>query len=228
MCFPQRPRRGPRSKGGQSSCHQHHPCAYAPSRFVSLATLSLTALTFRVHNRAMNPFHKAALILAAACAFSGCETMSDLVTTNFPQSQSGRTSIRINLREQRAYLYRGNQQVSAASISTGREGYGTPAGNYRVIRKDPDHRSGIYGDYVNASGRIVKANVDVRKDRQPRGTHYVGASMPYYIEFRPGFGLHAGARPGYPASHGCVRLSYWKARQFYQASRIGTRVTIRR
>jgi lipoprotein-anchoring transpeptidase ErfK/SrfK len=176
----------------------------------------------------MNPFHKIALILASACCFTGCETVSDLVTTNLPQSQSGRTSILIRLHEQRAYLYRGNDQVSVASISTGREGYGTPTGTFRVIRKDPDHRSGIYGDYVNAHGRNVKANVDVRKDRRPRGTHYVGASMPFYVVFRPGFGLHAGARPGYPASHGCVRLSYWKARQFYQASRIGTRVTIRR
>jgi len=177
----------------------------------------------------MNPFHKAALTLAAAsCCFTGCETVSDLVTTNLPQSQDGKASILIRLHEQRAYLYRGSDQISVASISTGREGYGTPTGNFHVIRKDPDHRSGIYGDYVDANGRVVKANVDVRKSRQPRGTHYVGASMPYYVEFRPGFGLHAGARPGYPASHGCVRLSYWKARQFYQASRIGTRVTIRR
>ena len=175
----------------------------------------------------MNSFNRAALILAAACCFTGCETVSDLVTTNLPQSQSGRASIVINLRGQRAYLYRGKEQVSEASISTGREGYATPAGNFRVIRKDPDHRSGIYGDYVDANGRIVKANVNVRKDPQPRGTHYVGASMPYYVEFHPGFGLHAGVRPGYPASHGCVRLSYWKARQFYHASKIGTRVTIR-
>src|SRR5688572_5255546 len=130
----------------------------------------------------MNPFHQAALILAAASCFTGCETVSDLVTTNLPQSQSGRTSIRISLREQRAHLYRGNEQVSTASISTGREGYATPTGNFRVIRKDPDHRSGVYGAYVNANGRVVKANVNVRKDRRPRGTHYVGAPMPYYVE----------------------------------------------
>jgi lipoprotein-anchoring transpeptidase ErfK/SrfK len=175
----------------------------------------------------MNPFCKAVLILVVACAFTGCETVSDMVTTNLPQSQRGRASILISLRQQRAYLYRGKNLVSEANISTGREGYATPAGNFRVTRKHKHHRSSLYGDYVKG-GRIVKANVDVRKHRRPRGAHYVGAPMPYFVEFHPGYGLHAGDRPGYPASHGCVRLSYWKARQFYHASKLGTRVTIRR
>jgi lipoprotein-anchoring transpeptidase ErfK/SrfK len=171
---------------------------------------------------------KAVLMLAATCCITGCETASDIVTTNLPHSHGGRTSILVSLRAQRAYLYRGKEVVSEASISTGREGYATPAGSFRVIRKDKDHRSSLYGDYVDAQGRIVKANVDVRKQPRPRGAHYVGASMPYFVEFHPGYGLHAGNRPGYPASHGCVRLSYWKARQFYEESRIGTRVTIQR
>jgi len=175
----------------------------------------------------MNPLHKAALLLVAACSLTGCETMTEMVTTNLPQPQAGRASIRIDLSQQRAYLYRGKELVSEASVSTGREGYGTPVGNFRVIRKDEDHRSGIYGDYVDSYGRIVKANVDVRKHRRPRGSRYLGAPMPYFVEFSPSYGLHAGDRPGYPASHGCVRLSYWKARQFYNASKVGTRVTIR-
>jgi lipoprotein-anchoring transpeptidase ErfK/SrfK len=195
---------------------------------VLLATAEMTTFPLFLRNRAMNPFCKAVLILAAACGFTGCETVSDMVTTNLPQSQRGRASILISLREQRAYLYRGKEVVSEANISTGREGYATPAGNFRVRRKDRDHRSGLYGDYVDDDGDIVKANVDVRKHRRPRGAHYVGAPMPYFVEFHPGYGLHAGERPGYPASHGCVRLSYWKARQFYHASKIGTRVTIRR
>lgn len=151
-----------------------------------------------------------------------------MVTTNLPHSQRGRTSIVVSLGQQRAYLYRGKEVVSEANISTGREGYRTPTGKFRVIRKHRDHRSGLYGDYVDRDGDIVKANVDIRKHQRPRGARYLGAPMPYYVEFRPGYGLHAGDRPGYPASHGCVRLSYWKARQFFHASKIGTRVTIRR
>ena len=169
----------------------------------------------------MHPFQKAALLLSSAFCFTGCDTM------RMPPPQGGRTSILISLHEQRAYLRQGSAVLSEAPISTGREGHATPAGSFHVIRKDIDHRSGLYGDYVDAGGNVVKANVDTRKDSGPPGSHYLGASMPYFVEFSPGFGLHEGHRPGYPASHGCVRLSHWKARQFYEASRIGTPVTVR-
>ena len=169
----------------------------------------------------MNPPQKAALLVSAVCCLVGCDTMRT------PRPAGGRTSILISLHDQRAYLRQGNAVITDASISTGREGHATPAGNFHVIRKDMDHHSGLYGDYVDAGGKIVKANVDTRKDSGPAGSHYLGASMPYFVEFSPGFGLHEGNRPGYPASHGCVRLSRWKARQFYEASRIGTPVTVR-
>ncbi|MEO6739313.1 MAG: L,D-transpeptidase family protein [Chthoniobacteraceae bacterium] len=169
----------------------------------------------------MHTFQKVALLLSSAFCFTACDTM------HMPPPHGGRTSILINLHEQRAYLCQGSSVVSEASISTGREGHVTPAGSFHVIRKDIDHRSSLYGDYVDAGGSVVKANVDSRKDSRPPGSRYLGASMPYFVEFSPGFGLHEGHRPGYPASHGCVRLSHWKARKFYAASKIGTPVTVR-
>jgi lipoprotein-anchoring transpeptidase ErfK/SrfK len=172
-------------------------------------------------------FRFLALCLGSA-ALTGCSTMNDLVTSHIPSSQKGRASIVVRLNRQQAFLLRGGKEVAEAHVSTGREGYGTPTGRFRVIRKDLDHRSSLYGDYVDASGGVVKANVDVRRARKPRGTHFLGAPMPYFVEFKPGYGLHAGHLPGYPASHGCVRLSYWKARQFYHAVRIGTRVQVTR
>lgn len=169
----------------------------------------------------MSLFQKAAFLLAAAACFTGCET-------NVPQhGRKAKPSILISLHEQRAYLRQGPVVVSETAISTGREGHATPTGKFHVIRKDIDHRSGIYGAYVDARGYVVKADVDRRKDSAPPGTHYVGAPMPYFVEFLPGFGLHEGNRPGYPASHGCVRLPRWRARQFFEASRIGTPVTVR-
>jgi lipoprotein-anchoring transpeptidase ErfK/SrfK len=166
----------------------------------------------------MNSIHKAVILFAAACCITGCETA---------RPRGGKTAILINLREQRAVLLQGGERVAETAISTGREGHATPVGNFHVIRKDIDHRSNLYGDYVDAKGRIVLANVDVRKTPAPPNSHYLGASMPYFLEFSPGFGLHEGHRPGYPASHGCIRLSSWRARQFYNASKIGTPVTIR-
>jgi lipoprotein-anchoring transpeptidase ErfK/SrfK len=168
------------------------------------------------------------VLLAFAVALTGCNTMTDMVSAHLPSPHKGRASIVVSLGRQEATLYRGGQEVTTTRVSTGREGYGSPVGQFRVIRKDEDHRSSLYGDYVDASGRVVRPNVDVRKAPRPRGAHFLGAPMPFFLEFKPGYGLHAGHLPGYPASHGCIRLSYWKARQFYQAARVGTRVTVRR
>jgi len=159
---------------------------------------------------------------------TGCTTVKDLVTSNIPMFQEGRASVVVNLREQRAILLKGGVEVADATISSGRAGYETPTGRFRVMRKDEDHRSSLYGDYVDEEGRVVKPNVDVRKQAKPQHSHFVGASMPYFLEFSPSYGLHAGHLTGYPASHGCVRMSYWKARQFYHATRIGTSVIVKR
>jgi lipoprotein-anchoring transpeptidase ErfK/SrfK len=176
----------------------------------------------------MKRLHRALTVLFGLCLLTGCGTVSDLVTTNLPDSRTGRPSVLVRIGKQRAYLFKGKHLVAEAAVSTGREGYATPTGSFRVRRKDPDHRSGLYGDYVDSAGRIVKANVDVRRHRRPPGTRFRGAPMPFFLEFSPGYGLHAGNLPGYPASHGCVRMSYWKARQLYNSVRVGTRITVRR
>ncbi len=170
-----------------------------------------------------------ALLLAGlSLALGACSTVSDLVTTHIPSRQSGRPSVVVSLREQKARLFRGKVMVAESRISSGREGYRTPTGRFRVRRKDIDHRSSLYGDYVDDGGRMVRPNVDVRKHRKPRGARYRGAPMPFYVEFLPSYGLHAGYLPGEPASHGCIRMPYWKARQFYNAVRVGTPVTVKR
>jgi len=160
-------------------------------------------------------------------ALSGCTTVTDMITSNLPESHSGRPSIVVRLREQEAYLNRGGYTVATSRISSGREGCRTPIGHFQVIRKDEDHHSSIYGDYVNASGQIVKANVDSRRDRKPPHSHFVGTPMPYFLEFSPGYGLHQGYLPGVPASHGCIRMPYWKARQFYSTAHVGTPVVVK-
>jgi lipoprotein-anchoring transpeptidase ErfK/SrfK len=164
---------------------------------------------------------------AILMALSGCSTVNDLITSNLPESHSGRATIVVNLREQEAYLYRGGYRTASSRISSGREGYRTPVGGFQVIHKDEDHRSSLYGDYVDDSGRVVKANVDRRRNPKPPHSHFVGAPMPYFLEFSPGYGLHQGYLPGVPASHGCIRMPYWKARQFYNAAHIGTSVVVK-
>lgn len=169
-------------------------------------------------------------LVTLAGALSSCgtyHTVSDLVTSHVPEHKSGRASIVVDLSEQQVYLYRRKSRTAASRISSGREGHRTPVGHFAVIRKDIDHRSSLYGNYVDNSGRIVKANVDSRKDSKPPHSHFEGASMPFFVEFSPGYGLHQGYLPGVAASHGCIRMPYWKARQFYEAAHIGTSVTVR-
>ena len=175
----------------------------------------------------MNRLSQFSALCATALIFSSCTTVTEMVTSNLPESHSGRPSIVVSLRAQEAYLYRSGQKTASSRISSGREGYRTPVGRFRVIRKDEDHRSSIYGDYVDDSGRVVKANVDNRRDRKPPQSHFLGAPMPYFVEFSPGYGLHQGYLPGVPASHGCIRMPYWKARQFYNAVQLGTVVVIK-
>ena len=175
----------------------------------------------------MNRLLQFSALSATVVVLNGCSTMTDLITSHMPEAHSGRGSIVVSLRAQEAYLYRGGYRTASSRISSGREGYGTPTGRFRVIRKDQDHRSSVYGDYVNDSGRVVKANVDSRRDPKPPHSHFVGAPMPYFLEFSPGYGLHQGYLPGVPASHGCIRMPYWKARQFYDAAHIGTAVVVR-
>ena len=175
----------------------------------------------------MNRLSQFCGLCATLMILSGCSTVTDMVTSNIPEGHSGRPSIVVSLREQEAYLYRAGQRTASSRISSGREGYRTPVGRFQVIRKDEDHRSSVYGDYVDDSGRVVKANVDSRRDRKPPHSHFLGAPMPYFIEFSPGYGLHQGYLPGVPASHGCIRMPYWKARQFYNAVHLGTLVVIK-
>jgi lipoprotein-anchoring transpeptidase ErfK/SrfK len=175
----------------------------------------------------MNRVSQFSLLGTILMVLSSCTTMTDLVTSNLPESHSGRPTIVVSLRNQQAYLSRAGHITASSRISSGREGYRTPTGRFKVIRKDEDHRSSVYGDYVDNSGRVVKANVDSRRNSKPPHAHFVGAPMPYFLEFSPGYGLHQGYLPGEPASHGCIRMPYWKARQFYNAAHIGTPVLVK-
>lgn len=141
---------------------------------------------------------------------------------------SGAPSIQINLSEQRAYFYKGGRLIGVSKVSSGKRGYSTSPGHFRVLSKHPRHRSTIYGSYVDKrTGRVVKADVNTRTDRRPPGTYYRGAKMHYYIRFNGGIGLHAsGHVPDYPASHGCVRMPRHMAEKFYRYASVGTPVRV--
>jgi hypothetical protein len=139
---------------------------------------------------------------------------------------AGPPSVVIYLKEQRAYFYKGDQLVGVSQVSAGREGHNTPIGNYKIIQKDPDHASNLYGDYVDASGNIVQKDVELGKDPKPPGAIFKGAPMPFFMRITGGVGMHKGYLPGYPASHGCIRMPGKMAESFYDNVEVGTPVQI--
>ena len=133
----------------------------------------------------------------------------------------------VSLAKQRAYLMTGEEIAIDSPISSGKRGHTSPNGSFSVLEKDKDHRSNIYGDYVDSSGRVVRAGISSQIDSAPSGTHYVGASMKWFMRLTSGgVGMHVGILPGYPASHGCIRMPEPAAAQFYSHVKVGTPVRV--
>jgi hypothetical protein len=139
---------------------------------------------------------------------------------------SGPPSIVINLSKQTAAFYKGLKLVGISAISSGREGFDTPAGNYKISQKDLNHASNLYGDYVDLSGNVVVKDVDVAKDPCPPGLRFRGAPMPYFMRIVGGVGMHQGFLPGVPDSHGCIRMPEKMARLFWDNAPLGTPVIV--
>lgn len=140
---------------------------------------------------------------------------------------SGSPSITIDLREQQARFYKAGRLVGVSMISSGREGYATPPGKFKIMQKNKDHVSNLYGDYVDAAGNVVVANVGVKTDPMPPGAVFRGAPMPYFMRITSGgVGMHAGFLPGFPASHGCIRMPEHMAEIFFANVSHGTPVRV--
>lgn len=112
---------------------------------------------------------------------------------------SGPLLLTIDLTAQRLLVYRDGALMAATAISTGSLGRETPTGVFTVLAKEVMHRSTIYDD----------------------------APMPYMQRLtEKGIAIHAGDLPGYPASHGCIRLPNEFAKRLYGITAIGTPVMI--
>jgi L,D-transpeptidase catalytic domain len=140
---------------------------------------------------------------------------------------NGPARIRIVLSEQTAYFFRGSQLVGKSWLSTGDEAHRTPTGNFRIMQKDKHHRSSRYGVFVDAEGNVVDGDVDYKNDPVPKGCRYEGADMKNFMRLTAqGVGMHAGFLPGYPASHGCIRMPEHMSEHFFNNVEVGTPVTI--
>src|SRR4029077_6328205 len=105
----------------------------------------------------------------------------------------------VSFPHQIAHVYRNGVLTGASTVSTGKKGHETPTGTFTILQKHADHYSNIYND----------------------------APMPYMQRLTwSGVALHAGKLPGYPASHGCVRMPYEFAKLLYAESSTGITVVV--
>ena len=109
------------------------------------------------------------------------------------------TRVVVSLADQTVYAYAGDQLIGVATTSTAKEGYVTPAGIFSVLEKN----------------------------RMYHSKKYDNAPMPYAQRIDEyGIAMHGGPIPGYPASHGCIRLPTQFAAKLFQSTDIGTKVYI--
>lgn len=108
-------------------------------------------------------------------------------------------SITISIAQQRLYVYRAGQLIGMSTASTGKRGHATPLGDFTILQKRQWHRSNIYSN----------------------------APMPYMQRLTwTGIALHAGHLPGFPASHGCIRLPLAFAKRLFAITTLGVPVTV--
>ena len=111
----------------------------------------------------------------------------------------GDTRIVVDLLTQMTYVYRGDKLLGASSMSSAKTGHVTPYGNWTILEKRPFYRS----------------------------KKYQNAPMPFMQRIDEyGIAFHGGVNPGYPASHGCIRLPMKFAQKLYGVTKLGTKVII--
>ncbi|GEP41734.1 hypothetical protein BGE01nite_10250 [Brevifollis gellanilyticus] len=139
------------------------------------------------------------------------------------------TSIRINVDEQMAYLFNGEEQIGWTYVATGIPSFPTPTGEFKVMEKVSNKVSNLYGKGYDANGKLVNSDFKQGRDLLPSGGRFEPAKMPYFMRLTgDGVGMHIGPipRPGKRASHGCIRLPSKVAGNIFKATAIGTPVKI--
>ncbi|MGL4395649.1 MAG: L,D-transpeptidase [Hyphomicrobium sp.] len=115
------------------------------------------------------------------------------------RSPKGRVAIVVSIPDQRVHVYRNGIRIGVSTCSTGKAGHETPTGVFMILEKDKNHKSSTYND----------------------------APMPNMNRLTwSGIALHAGNLPGYPASHGCIRLPMKFSELLFQVTEVGTPIIL--
>lgn len=144
------------------------------------------------------------------------------------QATPENVSVEISLKEQRGLLLVRGAIAIDFPVSSGKATHPTPTGSYTIRAKEKEYHSNLYGRVFDATGAVVVADADSRKDAPPEGGRFEGAAMPYWMRLTDGgVGMHVGYVPGgRAASHGCIRLRKENASEIFGLVKIGTPVVV--
>ena len=136
--------------------------------------------------------------------------------------------VEILLKEQRGRLYINGEIAMDFPVCTGRVGGSeTPRGTFRITEKKVEHRSSRYGCFVDDEDNLVKANV-TSSQKPPKGTHFKGSKMDYWMRFNGAIGMHVGnIVERNSLSHGCVRLPVEPSEILYSKLEVGSKVIVK-
>lgn len=145
------------------------------------------------------------------------------------QLNVGNCKVKVSLADQRGFLLLNGEHIAMDfPVATGTRDFRTPTGMYSILDKKVDHASNLYGKFVDKeTGSVVKRDASVREDELPEGAKFVGASMPNWMRLtNSGIGMHIGYVPGYPASHGCIRVVRPAMERLFPVCKRGTEVVV--
>ncbi len=161
-----------------------------------LALAALCSLAVTTPALASDVAAAAAVETAAATLAPNAYVWSDAALTDPIASP---VTVVVSIPMQRAFVYRGDMLIAASSVSTGRDDKPTPVGIYPILQKNEQHRSNLYNS----------------------------APMPFMQRLTwDGIALHAGRNPGFPDSHGCIRLPAAFAKKLFGITDLGTTVVV--
>lgn len=160
-----------------------------------------------------------ALLYIGGCVAPRPETPVYNVTALRPQNPEA-VRVKVSLSKQAVYVMEGDRLLMAAATCIGLPEKPTPRGQFRITGKIAEKRSNSYGFFVNGNG------IEPGEAARPRGGRFVGYPMPYWCEFSPGYGFHAGYVHPVPRTHGCLRLHQTVAPKFFALVKEGTPVSI--
>ena len=144
-----------------------------------------------------------ALVVATAAALSSGAAIArqDKARKPVEETPRGPMTLIVSIADQSLSVYDGEERIARVPVSTGQKGYETPTGVFSIIQKNRIHFSNLYNE----------------------------APMPFMQRITwSGVALHAGNLPGYPASHGCIRMPHDFAQHLFGQTRMGARVIVSR